>query len=226
MTCKRRVKQNLIFNNENKDTINSPTVIADMFIKKCGNFSTFVEGPTTQDFKEVFKIIDNIDDNIFASPNNMADVFNTVSNLKNNKAVGIDGVSAEVLKFSLLVFNFFLIEFLNLSLLRGCLPNCLRDAKVDPLHKSGDIMNINIYKSISILPAIIEVFEKIMYGRINSFFDKKSMFCSNQFDFRSKRSTIDAPAEVTEQIRQKSTDTFTCLLLDLRKAVESINHQT
>ena len=34
---------------------------------------------------------------MFAIPTNMTEVFNTVGYLKNNKAVGTDGVSVEVL---------------------------------------------------------------------------------------------------------------------------------
>ena len=57
MTGKRSVKKNLIFNNENKDTINFPRVIADMFNKKFVNFATTVEGPTKQNSKNVVKVL-------------------------------------------------------------------------------------------------------------------------------------------------------------------------
>ena len=40
-------------------------------------------------------------------PSNMTEVHNTVSNLKNKKVLGIDGVSAEVFKVSLPVNSFF-----------------------------------------------------------------------------------------------------------------------
>ena len=86
-------------------------------------------------------------------------------------------------------------------------------------------MEINDYMSIPILPGISKLFEKIMYERFCSFFDKKNMYYSEQFGFRSERSNINALAEVTEQIRQGSTDTFTCILLDLREALDSIFHE-
>ena len=64
-----------------------------------------------------------------------------------------------------------------------------------------------------------------MYEGLYCFFDKKNMFCSKQFACRSKRSTIDALAEITEEIRQGSTDTYICILLDLPKAFNSINYE-
>ena len=71
-----------------------------------------------------------------------------------------------------------------------------------------------------------KVFEKIMYERLYSFFDKKILFHSEQSGFRSKRSTVEGLVEIAEQNRQGTTDTFTCVLLDLRKAFISISHET
>ena len=48
------------------------------------------------------------------------------------------------------------------------------------------------------------------------------MFCSKQFGFRSKQKTIHILAETTETTRQ---DTFTCMLFDLRKAIDSIKYE-
>ena len=50
------------------------------------------------------------------------------------------------------------------------------------------------------------------------------MFYSKLFVFCSRRSTIHAIAEFKKQIRQGSTDTFTCIFVDLRKAFDSIKH--
>ena len=86
-------------------------------------------------------------------------------------------------------------------------------------------MNINTYRLISILPAISKVFEKIIYERLYSFVDKKNFFNLKQFAFRSKQSTIDALAEIKERIRLEITGAFTCVLFDLRKAFDSINHE-
>ena len=48
--------------------------------------------------------------------------------------------------------------------------------------------------------------------------------CFIRSSFHSKRNTIDALAEISKQIRQGSTDTFTCILLNLGGAFDSINH--
>ena len=48
------------------------------------------------------------------------------------------------------------------------------------------------------------------------------MFHSKLFGFCCGRSTIDAPAEVIKRIRQGSTDTFTCIFVDLPKTMDSV----
>ena len=219
------MKTNLIINSENKGTTNYPRVIVDMSNQKFDNFATTVAGPTTQELKKCIENFDKIADIMFAFPTNITKVFNTEGNLENDTAVGINGVSAEVLKTSLPVFIFILLEFLNLFLSRNCFSKCLMEAKVYLSHNFADIMNISNYRLILIIPTISKVFEKIMYERSYSLFDKKNMFYSKQFGFCSKLSSFDALAEITEQFRQGSTDTFASILPDLRKAFDSINHK-
>ena len=162
--------------------------------KQIVNFATTVEGPTTQEISECIENIDNIHDNTISFPTNMTEVSNTVVKLKNNKQVGIDGVSAEVLKTSLLVIILILIQFLKLSSSRGWFPKCVKDAKVCTLQKSFDILNISNFRLISILPTISKVFKIIIHEGFCSFFDKKILLYPKQFSFCSKRSTIDALA--------------------------------
>ena len=56
------------------------------------------------------------------------------------------------------------------------------------------------------------------------FFHKKTLPYFEQFGIRSKGSTIDSLAEITEQSKQGSTDTLRCIMLDLRKAFDSTNY--
>ena len=111
MTGKKSVKTNLSNINENKDTIYPPTVIANMFNKKLFNYATTVEGPTTQELRDCIKTIDKHDDNMFVFPTNMTEVFNTVGDLRNKKAVGINVLSAEVLRTSVPA-NIFIFELI------------------------------------------------------------------------------------------------------------------
>ena len=121
----------------------------------------------------------------------MTSIFNMVSILRNNKAAEIDGVSAELLKISLPMNIFTSTEIKKQSLSRGWLSRYVNDTKVYLFRKSGDNLNINNCCSISIIPVISRVYEKIIHQRLYSFSDRKNLFHWKQFRFRSKRSTIE-----------------------------------
>ena len=59
-----------------------------------------------------------------------------------------------------------------------------------------------------------------------SLFDEKNIFHSKQFGIFKYLITIDPLVEITEIYRQRSADTFTCVLTGLRKAFDSINLET
>ena len=84
-----------------------------MLYKIFVNFSTTVEGATTEKLKECIENFDKNDDNFFAIPSSMTEVYNTVGNFKNKKVVGNDGGSAEVLNTSLPVIVFTLFNWLS-----------------------------------------------------------------------------------------------------------------
>ena len=63
-----------------------------------------------------------------------------------------------------------------------------------------------------------------MYNRLNKFLDKKDILYEKQFGFRSKHSTVDALIEIIENIRSGTDEEFTSIMLDLRKAFDTINH--
>ena len=63
-----------------------------------------------------------------------------------------------------------------------------------------------------------------MYNLLIKFLDRKDILYEKQFGFRSKHSTVDALIEITENIRSGTDEEFTSVMLDLRKAFDTINH--
>ena len=116
------------------------------------------------------------------------------------------------------------MNLINKSFSYGLFPKCLKDARVSPLFKSGSKINKDNYRSISVLPALSKSLERLMYRRLYNFLEKEKLLTDKQFGFRSKRSTIDALITITEKVR-KEEDKFSCILLDLRKAFDTINHE-
>ena len=85
-------------------------------------------------------------------------------------------------------------------------------------------MNIDNYRSISILPVLSKLLEKVVYARLECFFLKFNIFYPKQFGFLSKYSTNHALANITETLSENPGIEFVSILLDLRKAFDTVNH--
>ena len=161
---------------------------------------------------------------MFLYPTSLDEILRSIPDLKIGKASGIEELSAEVLKISALAIVPYLQKLINQTFSQGEFPDCLKIAKVIPLFKSGSKTDVDNCRSISLLPILSKVLEKIMYNRLIKFLDKNDILYEKQFGFRSKHSTVDALMEITENIRSATDEEFTSIMLDLRKAFDTINH--
>jgi hypothetical protein len=78
-------------------------------------------------------------------------VFQELSKLKTNKATGLDGISAKLLKDTVCVIAPTLTKIFNLSLRCGSFPDIWKKGKVTAIYKSGDPTSSNNYRPITIL---------------------------------------------------------------------------
>ena len=161
---------------------------------------------------------------MYIYPTSLDEIHCTIADYKIGKASGIDELSAEVWKISVLAIVPYLQKIINQTFSQGEFPDCLKTAKVFPLFKSGSKTDVDNYRSICLLPVLSKVLEKIMYSRLINFVDKNDVLYEKQFGFRSKHSTADALIEITENIRLGTDEEFTSIMLDLRKAFDTINH--
>ena len=93
------------------------------------------------------------------------------------------------------------------------------------MHKKGSKIDVNNYRPISLLNVLSKIFERVIYDRFYSFFDKNNLFTCRQYGFRKKHSTVDALIDFIEKIRLNYQKTVTSFFLDFRKAFDTINHQ-
>ena len=85
-------------------------------------------------------------------------------------------------------------------------PACLKIAIVVPIHKSGSKTEVKNYRSISKLPFIGNLFERLIHSRLHSFFDKYETFHENQNDFLENKSKTDAILKFEDQFYSKFDD--------------------
>ena len=95
-----------------------------------------------------------------------------------------------------------------------------------PVFKKGDKLEVNNYRSISLISNISKIIEKLIHRRLNSFLEQNNIFYPSQFGFRDRHSTSHALIEITDKI-MKAYDQglFACgVYLDLKKEFHTVNH--
>ena len=105
-------------------------------------------------------------------------------------------------------------------------PDSMKIAKVIPLFKKGDKLEISNYRPISLLPSFAKLLERIIYVRMIAFLKKFNIFSSSQFGFREQHSTVHALMSFVGKVAHaidKSLHTIG-IILDLSKAFDTINH--
>ena len=96
--------------------------------------------------------------------------------------------------------------------------SCLGRARNIPTNKVNDKTDMNNDRPISLLSVVSKGFERIMYSRIIDFMGTFLMLNYSQFGIRSKRSCVDAIAQIVERVRHGPHKTgYTCFFFDLTK---------
>ena len=163
---------------------------------------------------------------LFFSEINYNEVENVIINMQSKNSYGHDGISSKMLKICCPLISEPLTNVFNNCVKTGIFPDEFKVAKVNPLHKDGNVNEYGNYRPISLLPSLAKVFERIIYNRIINYFEHFELLNANQFGFRSKLNTVDAALRLVEEIRNMKNlkkDPL-MLLLDLQKAFDSVDH--
>ena len=80
-----------------------------------------------------------------------------IKNLKNSSSVGWDNIPTNILKILAPIHS----NLINKSLAQRLFSHLLKRAKILPIFKSKDKLNIANYRPISIVPVISKVYEKV-----------------------------------------------------------------
>ena len=128
--------------------------------------------------------------------------------MKPKTSQGIDNISSEFLLKIRQNIKEPLCRLINASLESGTVPTILKMAKVIPIFKNKSPEQYTNYRSISLLPSMSKVLEKI-HKRFYNSLNMQNLLYNNQYGFRPKHSTIQAitqlSAEMLESLDRKNT---------------------
>ncbi len=145
-----------------------------------------------------------------------------IDNLKINKATGIDGIGANILKYCGEHIVLPITSIINNSISSGIFPDLLKHAYVLPIYKGSGKDDANNYRPISILPTISKIFERHLSNQIKSFFNQVSILNKHQSGFRENHSCQTALIRLIDEWL-KDVDMGKCIgsvFVDLKKAFE------
>ena len=157
---------------------------------------------------------------------NVHDLNQIVKGLKNNKAVGNDGIPSEVYKFVSELLLTMMSIFLSGCMLTGKLPNSLMHVVIIPLLKckSKDPADVNNYRSIAIATALSKVLEQVLLSRLARYL----WTADSQFGFKQANGTEMATFSLKQTVdfyRNQDTPVYMCFL-DGKKTFDRVNHWT
>ena len=147
--------------------------------------------------------------------------------MQTNKASGIDGISARLLKEAAPTISGSLAAIFNMSITKGILPDDWKQATISPIYKEGSKTDPNNYRPISILSSVSKIIEKIVFKQICDNLNSNEIVNKFQSGFRPLHSTVTALLDATNNWYLNIDDgqINAVLFLDLKKAFsDTVNH--
>ena len=187
----------------------------------------------TDDYDKEFKDKVLSDSNLTPQFNELTDRPITVSELnrcvkklKTGKSAGPDKISNEIIKYSGIVTCKAIVKLFNLIIDSGKYPTNWRKSFIILIHKSGDKLNVNNYRGISLQNCIAKLFSAVINSRLVDFYENK--FADQQFGFRVNHRTTDSifilKSLVTKYLIKRKNKIFSCFV-DLRRAFDTVWHE-
>lgn len=109
--------------------------------------------------------------------------------LKVNKAAGLDRIPARLLKDAEAELAPSITYLVNRSISYGIVPHLWKVARVTPLYKSDDRLQVENYRPISVLPVLSKVVERVVHCQLNAHLHQLDFLYQHQYGFRRGHST-------------------------------------
>jgi len=153
-------------------------------------------------------------------------VSSVIAHLKNGKAAGIDGLSAEHLQFSHPVLSVIVSKLFQLMLLYSVVPQGFKYSYIVPVPKPKECYSKSLacddFRGIAISPILSKVFEHCILKR----FDTLLVTSDNQFGFKKGSGcsyAIRTVRGIVDSYIQGGSTANLCAI-DLSKAFDKVNH--
>ena len=130
------------------------------------------------------------------------DVLKLLRGLDVNKAVGLDNISAKLLRMAAPAISQSLASLFNFSLESGQVAGEWKFARVTPVPKGKNSEGVDNFRPVSVLPVVAKVLERIVHHQLYAYLQKHSILSEAQSDFRLRHTTQDVLVDTIDDWRQ------------------------
>ena len=94
------------------------------------------------------------------------------------------------------------------------------------MHKQGDKETVGNYRTVSVLPVVVKVFEAVIHAQLYTYMESNTLIRLAQSGFRPCHSTQDLLVKAIDDWRKAldSDEVVGTVLVDLSKAFDIIDH--
>jgi hypothetical protein len=153
-------------------------------------------------------------------------VLKIIKKLKSKNSCDVNGISTKLIKYVGNEIAIPLAHVFNLSLTSGEFPTKLKKCRVVPIFKSGDQLECDNYRPISLLNSISKVLEKIVAEKLIYHLTSNDLLYQHQYGFLPKKSTEHNLMHILNYVTSALNDGMYCIgiFLDLKKAFDVCSH--
>jgi hypothetical protein len=153
-------------------------------------------------------------------------VLKTIRKFKSKSSCDIHGVSSKMIKFIGHEISRPLSHIFNLSLASGTFPTLLKQSRVIPIFKTGNHLDCDNYRPISLLSSISKILEKIVAEKLLAHLSNNDLLYVHQYGFLPKKSAEHNLLHIINYVSEALNDGNYCVgvFLDLKKAFDVCSH--
>lgn len=143
----------------------------------------------------------------------------------NNKTSCLEVINKNVLKNAFECIGHVLLNFINLSISTGQIPNVLKISTITPIPKIKNTKLASNFRPINSLPCIEKVLEKVVYTQIKKYIEDNKILMTNQSGFRVNHSCETAIQFTVTKLKEILDDDkyIVAVFLDLKRAFETVD---
>ena len=157
--------------------------ICEAFAKYFSEVATNLDNNIPKSNESYNSFLDNSNKNsMFLYETSDREVMKVINSFKNTGS-SIKEIPTKIYKLISINLSKILSNLFNQSIQQGIFPNCLKIARIVPIFKEGDKLNIENYRPIAILPILSKILEKVISNQLITFLEENDLLSHMQHGF-------------------------------------------